>query len=107
MSQDKTDLYSAMYNTDADDDDAAPKNSALGEKPPVQNAKTRKIRVGIVEYDVPTVEYVGRLEALVVAQAQQIQNLLREMRRVEHSMQRLWRQKPPALRGAPEPMLDI
>lgn len=91
MSDDKTNLYAAMYNTDQDE--PISKKPGIAEQSPTQSAKTRKIRVGIVEYEVPTPEYVGRLEALVTAQTQQIQNLLREMRRVEQAMRRLWKHK--------------
>lgn len=35
-------------------------------------ARTRKIRVGIIEYEVPTVEYVARLEQLIADQARLI-----------------------------------
>ena len=46
---------------------------------------SRKIRVGIIEYEVPTLEYVARLEQLVARQQTTIDRLSRSVSRF-HAM---------------------
>lgn len=72
---DHDDLMAAMYS----DDETQPPTSK-----PIEptNARTRKIRVGIVEYEVPTKEYIQHLEQLLMRQAQTIEQMQREMTRL-------------------------
>lgn len=53
-------LLAAMYDPDSEDTDNAPVEP--------HDSRTRKIRVGIIEYEVPTVEYVMRLEQIIARQ---------------------------------------
>lgn len=72
---DHDDLMAAMYS---DDDDAQPSSKPIDPG----NLRTRKIRVGIVEYEVPTPDYVRHLEQLVLQQAHNMQLMQREMARL-------------------------
>lgn len=76
---DHDDLLAAMY---ADDETPQPTNK------PVEagNARTRKIHVGVVQYEVPTKEYMQYLEQLVMRQAQTIEQMQREMTRLRTDM---------------------
>lgn len=65
-----SELMAAMYHID----DADPTDAMI----PPQDMRSRRIRVGIVEYEVPTVEYVRHLERLILRQA----NLLEQQRRM-------------------------
>jgi hypothetical protein len=58
---DREQLLAAMYN----DPDPVAKATPIEQT----GLRSRKIRVGIVEYEVPTVEYVQQLERLVTQQA--------------------------------------
>lgn len=72
---DRDDLLAAMYN---DDEAPAPKL-------PLEQGglRTRKIRVGIVEYEVPTLEWVRHLEQLVQHQADMIEQQRRALDRLD------------------------
>lgn len=65
---DREDLLAAMYNDDEPINPPALRQTDL---------RSRKIRVGVVEYEVPTVEYVRQLEQLLIQQS----NLLDQQRR--------------------------
>lgn len=70
---DRDDLFASMYD---DDMQAAPK--------PIDPAPgTRRIKVGIIEYEVPTVEYVRQLEHLLVQQAHMLDQQRRAIHRIE------------------------
>jgi len=71
----REDLLSAMY----DDDDGNATERAV----PLNNSDSRRIRVGIIEYEVPTIDYVRRLEQLIVQQAQMLEQQRRVIARVE------------------------
>ena len=71
---DRDDLLAAMYN----DEEAKP-------SVPLEQSglRTRKIRVGIVEYEVPTLEWVRHLEQMVQHQADMIEQQRREIDRLD------------------------
>lgn len=73
---DHDDLLAAMYS----DDIEAPTTTHNPIEP--SNLRTRKIRVGVVEYEVPTKEYMRHLEQMVMQQAQTIEQMRREMTRL-------------------------
>lgn len=63
---DKNELLAAMYNDDGD----TPVTTTSKEPASISGfSRTRKIKVGIIEYEVPTVEYVNRLEQMINQQA--------------------------------------
>jgi TolA-binding protein len=68
MTPDRNSILATMYQTDTDD---------TPDTPPTSN-RTRKIRVGIIEYEVPTIEYVQQLE-------QQVVRLTRTVERMENA----------------------
>ena len=70
---DKDQLLAAMFS----DDEVKP--SVPLEK---SGARTRKIRVGIVEYEVPTLEWVRHLEQTVLHQADLLEQQRRELDRL-------------------------
>jgi hypothetical protein len=51
-------------------------------------ARSRKIRVGVVEYEVPTVAYVEQLEQLLVRQRQSIEQFQLLIERLVNSLMR-------------------
>lgn len=79
MEEDKTALLAAMYQ----DDDDQPSDTPVDQ--PGFN-RSRKIRIGIVEYEVPTVEYVTRLEQVVMRQQHMIDQQRRLLARVQSSL---------------------
>jgi hypothetical protein len=70
---DRDDLLATMY-----DDEVVVPVAPLDVTP-----GTRKIRVGIAEYEVPTVEYVRQLEQLLTQQSHMITQLRHAMHRME------------------------
>lgn len=76
MDIDHAAVVSAMYQTD-DDDEASSENRVLVN---ARTGHTRRIRVGAVEYEVPSVEYVQQLEQMV---AQQVQTVLQQRRLID------------------------
>jgi hypothetical protein len=67
MTTDRGTILSTMYQDDED--------VTTGAHPPLGlSGRTRRIRVGAIEYEVPTVEYVRQLE----------QTLIRHSRAMEH-----------------------
>ena len=77
MDLDRAAVVSAMYQTDDDDETASPDSRALVTG---RTGHTRRIRVGAVEYEVPSVEYVQQLEQMV---AQQVQTVLQQRRLID------------------------
>ena len=71
---DREQLLAAMYNDEAD----------VVKTTPIEQTglRSRKIRVGIVEYEVPTMEYVHHLERLVTQQAETLTHLRRTNERI-------------------------
>ena len=72
---DRDELLAAMYN-----DDAAPAPNMPLEQ---SGLRSRKIRVGIVEYEVPTMEWVRHLEQLVQHQADLLEQQRRSLDRLD------------------------
>jgi hypothetical protein len=67
MDEERDDLIASMYQSD----DAETQQATQIE--PSGFNRTRKIRVGIIEYEVPTIEYVHRLEILIASQGKMIE----------------------------------
>jgi hypothetical protein len=67
-------LLAAMYDTDPEE----PINTSFE-----PDSRTRKIRVGIIEYEVPTVEYVNRLEQVVARQQATLERQQRMIARLQ------------------------
>jgi hypothetical protein len=63
---DRSAVLAAMYQ---DDDDPAAADQPIN----TNRARTRKIRVGIIEYEVPTVEYTQQLETMIQHHARVIE----------------------------------
>jgi hypothetical protein len=70
-------ILSAMYQ---DDDDDVAENPDTRRSPMGLAGHVRRIRVGAVEYEVPSVEYVQQLEHMV---AQQVQTVLQQRRLID------------------------
>lgn len=79
MDFDRDELYAAMYN----DEEEPEKTKEPSYIDPTGFSRTKKIRVGAVEYEVPTIEYVSRLEQLVLRQARVINQQKRHLERLE------------------------
>jgi hypothetical protein len=73
---DRTELLTAMYR-----DDAAETATQVPVEPGQQ--RSRKIRVGIIEYEVPTMEYMRHLEHIIAQQAQMLAQQRRLIARIE------------------------
>jgi len=73
-----SELLAAMYHVD---DDEHP-----GAMIQPQDMRSRRIRVGIIEYEVPTVEYVQHLERLILRQAGLLEQQRRMLERLAGSM---------------------
>jgi len=69
-------LLAAMYDQDAE--------KAIAIQP--RDPRIRRIRVGIVEYEVPTLEYVRQLEQLILRQADTLEQQRRAIERLTTSM---------------------
>ena len=70
-------LLAAMYDLD----DAPPTTPVQPRDP-----RTRRIRVGIIEYELPTVEYVRQLEQLILRQADTLEQQRRALERLTTSV---------------------
>ncbi len=77
MDDDRAALLGAMYQQ-------PPSAARNGKSAPAIGGKTRRIRVGIVEYEVPTVEAVAHLEQIVAQQANEIAQQKRLLIRLLH-----------------------
>ncbi len=76
MNMDKDELIALMYRDE-------PKKETTNQTQINSGfSRTRKIRVGAIEYEVPTVEYMNRLEQLVVHQAKTVEELLQRIDRL-------------------------
>lgn len=75
---DKDDLLAAMY---MDSDEPAKVVQAGG-----TSNRTRKIRVGIIEYEVPSAEYVEYLEQAITTQQRAINRLQQDVDRMSAAM---------------------
>jgi len=73
-----SELLAAMYQVEDDDH--------TGAMIPPQDLRSRRIRVGIVEYEVPTVEYVQHLERLILRQADLLEQQRRMLERLAGNM---------------------
>jgi hypothetical protein len=71
----REDLIPVMYT---DDDDEPTKAIPLEQS----GLRSRKIRVGAIDYEVPTVDYVRHLEQSVMQQAKTIDYMRREITRM-------------------------
>lgn len=78
---DNSSLLSAMYQ----DDDAEQQPKPTATHPSGFN-RTRKVRVGVVEYELPTVEYVTRLEHIVLRQQHMLDMHQRAINRLQNSL---------------------
>ncbi len=81
MDYDRDELLAAMYNSDEPE-----KQTTKEPDEGIGFSRTRKIKVGIIEYEVPTVEYVNRLELMVMQQARVIETQRRQMERIKGSI---------------------
>lgn len=71
---DRSTMLATMYQTDAEaTSSSVPLNPQM---------RTRKIRVGAVEYEVPSVDYMNRLEQAIQRQAQELQQQRKLLDRV-------------------------
>lgn len=77
---DRSTMIAAMYA-----DDPSPKRPATTIETP-GFSRTRKIRIGAIEYEVPTVEYVSRLEQLISAQARRLEQQQQTIDRLYSSL---------------------
>lgn len=73
---DRDELLATMYRDDEPDIQPAPSIDQ-------RQMRSRKIRVGIIEYEVPTVEYVQHLEQIIAQQAQMLAQHRRVIARME------------------------
>src|SRR5262245_32549881 len=74
---DRNDLLATMYQDD--ESTAAPVPIDQGDQ------RSRKIRVGIIEYEVPTMAYVRHLEQIITQQAQMLTQHRRSILRLENT----------------------
>ena len=74
---DRDELLAAMYQ----DDDAEPKKEIHID--PTGFNRTRKIHVGAIVYEVPTIDYVTRLEQMLTKQAKIIDQLRQHVSKLE------------------------
>ena len=77
---DRNELLAAMYYDDGEEE----KNAV--EIEPSGFNRIRKIRVGIVEYEVPSVEYVNRIEQMLAKQARLIEHQRHQIERLQGYM---------------------
>jgi hypothetical protein len=83
MELDRAAVLSAMYQDDDDDETDDTQRTPMG-----LGGHIRRIRVGAVEYEVPSVEYVQQLEHMV---AQQVQTMLQQRRLIDRMASMLLR----------------
>lgn len=62
------------------------KPAATGRMPSIETARSRKIRVGAIEYEVPSLEYVSRLERIVAQQGRMLEQQRRMLNRLINRM---------------------
>lgn len=79
MEYDQSELLAAMYQSD---DDPAPQSELQFDS--AGFTRSRKLRIGAIVYEVPTVDYVNRLERLIVTQARTIERQQNELGRLSH-----------------------
>jgi septal ring factor EnvC (AmiA/AmiB activator) len=77
----RTNLLALMY----DDEKKIPGAKKPNEVPD-QNRKTRRVVMGAVAYEVPTVEYVENLEKKIAQQERTIFEQSRQLKRIESSL---------------------
>lgn len=83
MDNDKDALLSAMYNSSDDEIDE------LSSKPDTRFdslGKTKIVHVGAIKYELPSVEYVNKLEQMIVRQNNQIIELQRNMEKLQKNI---------------------
>jgi hypothetical protein len=78
---DNSSLLSAMYQ----DDDTEPQTKPTPTQPS-GSGRTRKVRVGVVEYELPTVGYVTRLEQMLLRQQHTLDMQQRAITRLQNSL---------------------
>jgi hypothetical protein len=76
---DRNELLATMYQED-ETDEAAQVSIEQGHQ------RSRKIRVGIIEYEVPTMEYMRHLEQIIMQQAQILAQQRRLITRIENGV---------------------
>lgn len=81
MDYDQDDLIAAMYQDDTEEIETEPKHVD-----PSGFRRSKDIHIGIVKYEVPTVEYVMRLEQIVMQQARIIEMQKHEISRLSNFM---------------------
>src|SRR6185437_13831020 len=79
MDIDRDQLLAAMYNSEEPDEVQKFREPEEG----IGFSRTRKIKVGIIEYEVPTVEYVNRIELMITQQARVIEMQKRQIDRLK------------------------
>lgn len=77
-------LLAAMYDSDDDQPDSPPIE-------PRSDSRTRKVRVGIIEYELPSIEYVMRLEQVVARQQATLDRQQRMINRMQVALANLRR----------------
>lgn len=73
-------LLSAMYNSDDDDEDelsTQPRTSVDS------FGKTKIVHVGAIKYELPSIEYVNKLEQMLVQQNTKISELQRNIEKLQ------------------------
>jgi hypothetical protein len=78
MEYDPIDLITTMYQNDD-----APNEARKVNLEPSGVRRTRDIQVGAIKYEVPTIEYLNRLEQMIMAQAQIIEKQRRDLSRLD------------------------
>ena len=82
--EDRDKILSLMYNDEPESDETV---AGSEEKLVVSTySRTKKVRVGAIEYEVPSVEYVARLESLLLRQGALLEKQRREIERLEQFM---------------------
>lgn len=75
---DRDALLSAMYDTEEE-----PEKKDNVQIDPTGFQKSRIVRVGPISYELPTLDYVNRLEQLIVRQGQLIERQRRQLERLQ------------------------
>lgn len=84
INEDRSDIVTTMYQNQEDETAAAPNPQAA--RHPA--SRTRRIRVGAVEYAVPTIEYVQQLESILIQQARALEQQQRVIERLAATVAR-------------------
>ena len=79
MDDDREELLARMYNSAIEE--PTPKTSPVVQSSGI--ARTRRIAIGAISYEVPTIEYCAHLERLITAQASVIEQNKRDIKRIE------------------------